>query len=249
MKHKLQPLGCGWLDIIVLSQNHGYVKRLRTTLDRIYTFYYNEEDVRNSREDASYPERIACEVIHNRPAHRTRAIKEKRLMHKKWYLVLAILIILLLDTACILFLLDKYVPQETFNLFEAFFRFSMSGNNDSPSVQDAETYFLEIEGRDPPSEFMVRFAKHSPLVKKGSEFVADDFDNNMWHFFRIERWRWIGYGWDHAVISGGYDVPGSASRCGGGAVYIFRRGKKGWAFDKLMEASYIGIEIPIPPSL
>ena len=86
-------------------------------------------------------------------------------MHKKWYLVSAILIILLLDTVCILFLLDKYVPQETFNLFEAFFRFSMSGDKDSSLVQDSEAYFFEIEGKDPPSEFMDLFAKHPIPVK------------------------------------------------------------------------------------
>ena len=153
-------------------------------------------------------------------------------MNKKWYLGLAILIILLLDTACILFLLDKYAPQEAFNLFEAFFRCSMSWNKDSLIVQDAEAYFFEIEGRDPPSEFMDRFAKHPIPVKKGSDFVEDDFDKNTGTLFSITSWRWIGWGWltrDHAEIHGGYEDRGS----GYYATYIFKRDKKGWALDNV----------------
>lgn len=166
-------------------------------------------------------------------------------MNKKWYLVLA-LIVLLLDTACILFLLDKSVPQETFNLFEAFFRYSMSENKDYPSVQDAEAYFFEIEGKDPPSEFMVRFAGEFPPVKKGSDFVVDDFDNNTGILFRIDSWKWIGLGWltrDHAKISGGYDTPGAIYY----ATYIFKRDKNGWALDNVGPVSHLDLFIPPPP--
>lgn len=165
--------------------------------------------------------------------------------HKKYYWGLAILITLLVDTVCILFLFHKYIPQETFNLFEAFFISCMSWDREYSFVQDAESYFFEIEGKDPPSEFMDRFSGHSPLIKKGSNFVADDFDNNTGIFFRIDSWRWHGWGWlmkDRAAISGGFDIPNRVN-C---ATYIFKRGKKGWAWD-VPKGSFIGnIEIPIP---
>ena len=151
-------------------------------------------------------------------------------MQKKWYLVLAIVIILLLDSACILFLLDKYAQQEAFNLFEAFFQYAMPKR--SPFVEGSGAYFFEIQGKDPPSYFMVRFAKHSPPVKKGSEFLSNDFDNNPGVLFRIVSWKWIGLGWltrDHAEIWCEYETRYVVYP----ATFIFKRDRKGWAFANM----------------
>lgn len=151
-------------------------------------------------------------------------------MQKKWYFVLAIVIILLLDTVCILFLLDKYATQEAFNLFEAFFQYAMPKR--SPFTEGSGAYFFEIQGKDPPSDFMVRFVNHSPPIKKGSDFVANDFDNNPGILFRIGSWKWIGLGWltrDHAEIYCEYEIRDVVYP----ATYIFKRDRKGWAFDNM----------------
>lgn len=172
-------------------------------------------------------------------------------MRKKVFWGLAILIILLVDLACVLFFLHKQAPQEAFNLFEAFFRCNLIEfnfiYNASTVQQDAEAYFFEIEGKDPPSDFMVRFAGHSTPIKKESEFVLDDFENNGL-LFRIDSWKWIGWGWftrDHAEISGGYDDRVSSYY----ATYTFKRDKKGWALDNVGPiAHFDGVLMPPIPS-
>lgn len=150
--------------------------------------------------------------------------------HKKYYWGLAILITLLLDTACILFLLHKSAPEEAFNLFEAFFRYQFIYNECFYTPEANESYFLEIEGQNPPANFMARFAGHSPRVKKGSDFVLDDLGVKRRDgiLFRIDSWKWIGLGWltrDHAEICGECDLSSS----GAGTIYIWKRDKKGWA--------------------
>ncbi len=174
-------------------------------------------------------------------------------MNKKLYLGLSILITLL-DTACILFLLHKHGPHEAFDLFEAFFhyQFMLREGESNPDSHEAFSYFLEIAGKDPPSEFMVRFAGNSPPIKNGSEFVLENFENEGSDglIFRIKSWRWIGWGWltrDHAKIrcvyeghSGGYDVT-----------YILKSDKKGWMVDRVRSSRHwhrIRIEIIDKPS-
>lgn len=68
---------------------------------------------------------------------------------------------------------DETPDPEILDLFETFFRYKFE-NNASAQQQDAEAYFLEIEGEDPSPEFLARFKGHSPPVKKGSEFVMGD---------------------------------------------------------------------------
>ena len=65
---------------------------------------------------------------------------------------------------------DETPDPEILDLFETFFRYKFE-NNASAQKQDAEAYFLEIEGENPSPEFLARFKGHSPPVKKGSEFV------------------------------------------------------------------------------
>jgi len=157
-------------------------------------------------------------------------------MNKKLYWRLSILITLL-DTVCILFLLHKHGPHEAFDLFEAFFRYQFILDEGPPDPRKAAAYFLEIEGKDPPSEFMVRFAGHSPPIKNGSEFVSEDFANeglirSDGLLFRIKSWRWAGWGWfarDHAKIRGGYGGHFS----GYTATYILKSDKKGWIVDRV----------------
>lgn len=165
---------------------------------------------------------------------------------KKWYLWLSILIILLVDTVCVLFLLYRYAPEEAFDLFEAFFRYQFLYNNTPEDVDSyfyeylyntpeaGESYFFEIEGQDPPANFMARFSGHSPRVKAGSDFVLDEFGikQRPGILFLINSWKWLGWGWltrDHAEISGGYEDPSGYYY----ATYIFKRDKKGWALDNV----------------
>ena len=65
---------------------------------------------------------------------------------------------------------DAVPDPKTLDLFETFFRYTFK-NNGSGEKQNAEAYFLEIDGENPSPEFLARFKGHSPPVKKGSEFV------------------------------------------------------------------------------
>ena len=100
---------------------------------------------------------------------------------------------------------DEIPDPEIHDLFEAFFRYKFE-NNYSGQKQNADAYFLEIEGQDPSPEFLARFEGHSPPVKKGSEFVASsEFVEGNGILFRIDSYK--RRGWIHknsVVISGGY---------------------------------------------
>ena len=151
--------------------------------------------------------------------------------HKKWYW-LAICITLLADTICVLFLLYRFAHEEAFDLFEAFFRHQFIYNECFYTPEAGESYFFEIEGQDPPANFMARFAGHSPRIKGGSDFVLDDLgiERRPGILFRIDSWKWIGWGWltrDHAAIDGGCHVSSS----GNNTTYIWKRDKKGWALE------------------
>ena len=167
-------------------------------------------------------------------------------MNRKMYWGLVIFIILLMDLACVLFLLYKHGPHEAFEAFEAFFRYQFIREGTSYQLE-AEAYFLEIGGKDPPSEFMDRFSGHSPPTKNGSEFVSDDFENSDDLLFKIESWKWIGWGWltrDHAEICGGYEDNFS----GYYATYILKRDKKGWTLDRVGPIfHWDGMRLRMPP--
>ena len=123
---------------------------------------------------------------------------------------------------------------ETLDLFEAFFRYKFD-NNYSGAQQDAQAYFLTIEGEDPSPEFLARFKEHSPPVKMGSEFVMGGslvegkgmVDGNGL-LFRIDSYKWIGSSKNRAEIVGGYD-EGNLSWSG--ASYIWMRKKGKWELE------------------
>lgn len=126
---------------------------------------------------------------------------------------------------------DEVPDPEILDLFETFFRYKFE-NNSSAQKQDAEGYFLEIEGEDPSPEFFARFKGHSPPVKKGSEFVmggsividgeAPTEGNGL--LFRIDRYQWIGLFGNCVKISGGYS-EGNLSASWASYIWIRRKGK------------------------
>ena len=126
---------------------------------------------------------------------------------------------------------DEIPDPETLDLFEVFFRYKFE-NNASGQQQDAEAYFLEIEGEDPPPEFLARFKGHSPPVKKGSEFVMEssfviDGEASMEGnglLFRIDSYRWVGLFGNCVKISGGYS-EGELSASWASYIWIRRKGK------------------------
>ena len=126
---------------------------------------------------------------------------------------------------------DETPDPETLDLFEVFFRYKFK-NNASAQQQDAEAYFLEIEGEDPSPEFLARFKGHSPPVKKGSEFVmgggiviegAVPTEGNGL-LFRIDSYRWVGVFGNCVKISGGYS-EGDLSASWASYIWIRRKGK------------------------
>ena len=126
---------------------------------------------------------------------------------------------------------DETPDPEILDLFETFFRYKFE-NNASAEKQDAEAYFLEIAGEDPPPEFLARFKGHSPSVKKGSEFVmggsiviegeAPTEGNGL--LFRIDSYQWIGLFGNCVKISGGYS-EGNLSASWASYIWIRRKGK------------------------
>ena len=107
------------------------------------------------------------------------------------------------------------------NVFEALFRYQFE-NNVSAEQQQAETYFLTIKTRNPPSEFLKRFSGHTPPVKNGSEFGIGKGLK-----FRIDGWEWISD--DKIEVMGGYyeDVLSSSGSC-----YILLRKNGKWIVEK-----------------
>ena len=126
---------------------------------------------------------------------------------------------------------EEITDPEILDLFELFFRYKFE-NNASAQKQEAEAYFLEIEGEDPSSEFLARFKGHSPPVKKGSEFVmgrsiviegeAPTEGNGL--LFRIDNYRWVGLFGNCVKISGGYS-EGELSASWASYIWVKRKGK------------------------
>ncbi len=108
-------------------------------------------------------------------------------------------------------------------VFETFFRYIFE-NNVSALKQNAKVYFIEIEDKDPSSDFLARFNGHSPPVKKGSGYKEDG--NSL--LFRIDRYTWID---DNTVeIRGGYNEgPLSASW----ANYTWERKNSKWTLKSV----------------
>lgn len=98
------------------------------------------------------------------------------------------------------------------NVSEAFFRYIFKNNAAGLQGESAKAYFLRIEGKDPSPKLLTRFKRHSPPVKKGSEFVHEigvidegervsisERSNGI--LFRIDSYKWYG---NIVVIRGGY---------------------------------------------
>ena len=126
---------------------------------------------------------------------------------------------------------DEIPDPEILDLFEVFFRYKFE-NNASAQKQEAEAYFLEIEGEDPSPEFLARFKGHSPPVKRGSEFVMGSgiviegetpIEGNGL-LFRIDTYKWIGLFGNCVKISGGYS-EGELSASWASYIWIRRKGK------------------------
>ena len=123
-------------------------------------------------------------------------------------------------------------PQaEILDLFEAFFRYKFD-NNHSGSQENAEAYFLEIQGEDPSPEFFARFKGHSPPVKNGSEFVlarsieieGETLIVGNGVLFRIDSYKRFGLFGNLAKVSGGYS-KGDLSASWGSYIWVRRKGK------------------------
>ena len=144
--------------------------------------------------------------------------------HKMCVLAASCLAITMLSS-CGAILSPEDDPQaETFDLFEAFFRYKFD-HNSSGSQQNAEAYFLEIEGEDPSPEFLARFKGHSPPVKRGSEFVMwSEFVKGNGLLFRIDSYNQFGLFGNRAKISGGY-AEGDLSASWGSYIWVKRKGK------------------------
>jgi hypothetical protein len=107
------------------------------------------------------------------------------------------------------------------NVFETLFRHQF-GHNESGAQASAWAYFLEIEKKDPPSDFLKRFAKHRPPVKRASEF--EDGEGVK---FYISSYKWVTD--DEVELTGGY-YEGNMSASG--HTYTVRRTDGKWVVEK-----------------
>lgn len=107
--------------------------------------------------------------------------------------------------------------EELFAICEAVFRYQFE-HNALAAQQNAAAYFLSIDQRDPPTEFMNRFGGHSPPVKPRSEF-----HERKGLLFRIETLVWL----DKASIEvGGVTIGVSRN------TYVLRRRNGTWKVIK-----------------
>ena len=160
-------------------------------------------------------------------------------MHKPKMRVLAVSCLAVTILSSCGDLQEETPDPEILDLFEVFFRYKFE-NNASGQQQEAEAYFLEIQGEDPPPEFLARFQGHSPPIKKGSEFVMEGSivregetpteGNGL--LFRIDSYRWVGLFRNCVKISGGYS---EAELSASWASHIWMRRKGKW------ELEFIGV--------
>ena len=111
---------------------------------------------------------------------------------------------------------------DTLDLFEAFFRYKFE-NNYSGQKKGADAYFLQIENKDPSPKFLGRFKKHSPPVKKGSEFVM-----GKGLLFRIDSYKQVDK--NSVEIRGGYE-EGNLSASWATYLWVRKNGK--WALKSV----------------
>lgn len=111
--------------------------------------------------------------------------------------------------------------EELFAICEAVFRYLFE-HNASAAQQNAASYFLSIDQRDLPAEFMDRFQGHTPPVKLGSHFRVG---NGL--KFRIDSIIWLD---DVTVeVGGGYFEGGESAS---GNTYVLRRQNGSWRVIK-----------------
>lgn len=105
--------------------------------------------------------------------------------------------------------------EREWDVREALFRYQFE-HNASGGQQSVGTYFLEVNGEDPPAEFVARFAGHEPPVEAASHAIASA-DEGVRHrerggdglIFRQQGLRWIGD--RKAEVDGGYYEAGLSS--------------------------------------
>ncbi|MDE0484561.1 MAG: hypothetical protein OXI67_18425 [Candidatus Poribacteria bacterium] len=117
---------------------------------------------------------------------------------------------------------ESLYKDDTLDLFEAFFRYKFE-NNHSGVKQNADAYFLQIKKKDPSSEFLTRFKKHSPPVKMGSKFVV-----GKGILFRIDKYKQIGR--NSVEIRGGYYVGNLSASW---APYLWERKNGKWVLKSV----------------
>ncbi len=111
---------------------------------------------------------------------------------------------------------------DTLDLFEAFFRYKFE-NNHSGAQKNADAYFLQIENKDPSPKFLGRFKKHSPPVRKGSEFVM-----GKGLLFRIDSYKKVGS--NSVEIRGGYEEGNLSASW---ATYTWERKNAKWVLKSV----------------
>ena len=142
-------------------------------------------------------------------------------IHRMCALTVYILAIFLFST-CAKLEGEQLYQADTLDLFETFFRYKFE-NNHSGAKKNADTYFLQIEKKDPSPKFLRRFKKNAPPVKKGSEFVM-----GKGLLFRIDSYKQLDR--KRVEIRGGY-LEGNLSASW--ATYTWVRKNDKWVLKSI----------------
>ncbi len=115
-----------------------------------------------------------------------------------------------------------YRETEKPEVFEAFFRYIFD-NNYSAAQQKAKMYFIEIDGENPSRNFLKRFDKHSPEVRKGSQYRQGEG-----LLFWLKFTTWIDN--NTVKVQGGYDESGLS---GSSAPYLLKKKDGKWSVTEV----------------
>jgi len=108
-------------------------------------------------------------------------------------------------------------------IYEAVFRYQFL-HNASAAQQQARAYFLQVDGKNPPPDFLECFSGHAPPVTKGSRFRLHGTGGLL---FRVDGIKWLDD--DHVEVGGGYyEGPLSAS----GNTYHVTRKAGVWVVER-----------------
>jgi hypothetical protein len=130
---------------------------------------------------------------------------------------------------------DKTRQLQEDDIREAVFRWQFANNASYDQNQkNAQVYFLEVNGRDPPDTLIKRFTDHKPPVRKvsscspeGIKGVRDKKTGQRGLIFRVTTVKWLSE--TEVTLDGGYHENGLSAS---GNTYTLKKENEKWKVTK-----------------